>query len=162
MMKIAVIAMMIAVTVAVPYQPLFKIRPRQTMSPPPCNLPPFTAKLPADIQLELRAIWSTYREGDKDCSSQLEDTKEILDNLPAQARLSLRPKSPPGAMCGVPPFIVRLTPENQQMIKSIWRDYKKGTDCIEQREATKVAFENLPESEKMALAQGPIVPQQKQ
>jgi len=158
---IALIVVLVAVASAQQVNPKFnpKNNPRPNMPPPmlpPCGLPPTNIldKLPTEIQVQLRTIWSSYVEGDEDCSSQHEDTQNVFDSLTPRQRANLRPKGPKG-MCGIPPFIDNLTPENKQKIKSIWSNYKQGEECMEQREAMRTVMDNLPESEKMALMRPP-------
>jgi len=163
MMKSTILALIVAFAVAIPhaqsFKPLFSMKLQHgNTNRSPCNLPPFTEKLPKKYQMQLRAIWSKHAE-DEDCSSQLDDTKEFLDNLPDDVRESIRPPPVPGAMCGVPFQVENLQEENRIAIKSIWKDWKEGEDCAEQREAMRYFIENLPESEKMALMRPPVDPE---
>ncbi|EPB71804.1 hypothetical protein ANCCEY_09113 [Ancylostoma ceylanicum] len=53
--------------------------------PPPCGLPPFIDKVPADVQKKLQDIWKNYKQGDK-CYNERGETRELLNSLPVEVR----------------------------------------------------------------------------
>ncbi|EPB71805.1 hypothetical protein ANCCEY_09114 [Ancylostoma ceylanicum] len=61
--------------------------------PPPCGLPPFTDRLPADVQKKLNVIWKDYKKGEK-CYNEQGETREILHSLPKEVRKAIF-KHPP-------------------------------------------------------------------
>ncbi|RCN47098.1 hypothetical protein ANCCAN_06817 [Ancylostoma caninum] len=69
--------------------------------PPPCGLPPFIDKLPADAQTKLRNIWQNYKEG-ADCSNEHDQTRQILDSLPAEVRSAIFRDGPSGRVHSLP------------------------------------------------------------
>ncbi|VDK80573.1 unnamed protein product, partial [Litomosoides sigmodontis] len=50
-----------------------------------CGLPPFVGDLPETERKEILAIWKDYKSGE-DCIDQRQETQEIIDNLPSDAR----------------------------------------------------------------------------
>lgn len=62
------------------------------MPPPPCELPPFTAKLPTDAKEKVEAIWAAYKEGE--CSTEHEKTKAIIDSLSEEVKHAVLPPGP--------------------------------------------------------------------
>ncbi|EYC29205.1 hypothetical protein Y032_0006g2837 [Ancylostoma ceylanicum] len=47
--------------------------------PPPCGLPPFIDKLPADAQKKLQEIWNNYKQGEK-CYNEHGLTRELVSS----------------------------------------------------------------------------------
>uniref|UniRef100_A0A914VJG4 Uncharacterized protein n=1 Tax=Plectus sambesii TaxID=2011161 RepID=A0A914VJG4_9BILA len=64
------------------------IRPMRPL--PPCGLPPFLEKLPADMQQKVQAIWANYVQGE-DCKQQHKETRELLKTLTKEQKKALRP-----------------------------------------------------------------------
>ncbi|RCN47095.1 hypothetical protein ANCCAN_06814 [Ancylostoma caninum] len=56
--------------------------------PPPCGLPPFIDKLPADAQMKLRNIWGNYRQG-ADCRNEHHQTFQLMRSLPQEVRRAI-------------------------------------------------------------------------
>ncbi|GMR37371.1 hypothetical protein PMAYCL1PPCAC_07566, partial [Pristionchus mayeri] len=53
--------------------------------------------------------------------------------------------------CGLPKFSERLSDEKKSELEAIWKDYKEGEECDEQREKTKEFVSKLPEEERNTL-----------
>jgi len=64
------------------------------MPPPPCGLPPFTPKLPADAKSKVEEIWADYEMGNE-CAALHEATKAVIDALPEEVKASVLPPGPP-------------------------------------------------------------------
>ncbi|EYC29200.1 hypothetical protein Y032_0006g2836 [Ancylostoma ceylanicum] len=66
--------------------------------PPPCGLPPFIDKLPADAQVKVREVWKNYKQG-QDCNNEHSQTRQIMHSLPQEVRRKIfRPPLPPPLM----------------------------------------------------------------
>ncbi|EPB71806.1 hypothetical protein ANCCEY_09115, partial [Ancylostoma ceylanicum] len=83
--------------------------------PPPCGLPPFIDKLPADAQKKLQEIWKDYKQGEK-CYTQHGETRELLDSLPKEVRKAIF-RHPP-----LPPPLMKEPKDVQDQFRAIFED----------------------------------------
>ncbi|KIH61965.1 hypothetical protein ANCDUO_07752, partial [Ancylostoma duodenale] len=88
--------------------------------PPPCGLPPFTDKLPADAQKKLHEIWKDYKKGEK-CYNEQGETRELLHSLPKEVRRAIF-RHPP-----LPRPLTKAPKEVQQQFRDILED--KSIPC---------------------------------
>uniref|UniRef100_A0A1I7Z9B1 DUF148 domain-containing protein n=1 Tax=Steinernema glaseri TaxID=37863 RepID=A0A1I7Z9B1_9BILA len=84
---------------------------------PPCTLPHFVNKLPAEAQAKVRFIWSTYEEG-KPCDQEHEETKKVVKALPQDVRRKLF-----SGLCG-PSFLRNASETVRSEFKNVWFDMK--------------------------------------
>ncbi|KIH44238.1 hypothetical protein ANCDUO_25742 [Ancylostoma duodenale] len=83
--------------------------------PPPCGLPPFIDKLPADAQKKLQEIWQNYKQGEK-CYTEHGQTRELMESLPKEVRKAIF-RHPP-----LPPPLMKQPKDVQDQFRAIFED----------------------------------------
>ncbi|KIH61592.1 hypothetical protein ANCDUO_08132 [Ancylostoma duodenale] len=117
---------------------IFRHGPHPPFGPPPCGLPPFIDKLPADAQMKLRDIWKNYRQG-ADCSNEHGQTFQLMHSLPQEVRRAIfRPPPPPRRRRASKTFIEQLAAiyenesislsEKPKKLKELARKMLKGDE----------------------------------
>ncbi|EPB71369.1 hypothetical protein ANCCEY_09534 [Ancylostoma ceylanicum] len=88
--------------------------------PSRCGLPSFTSRLPEDAQEKIKKIWENYEDG-QGCDKEHQETKEVLDELPADVRnRAMRPKGPS--------FLKGVSDEVRAQFDALWKDHSISRD----------------------------------
>ncbi|RCN47099.1 hypothetical protein ANCCAN_06818 [Ancylostoma caninum] len=92
-----------------------EIRKTLVQGRPPCGLPPFIDKLPADAQKKLQEIWQNYKQGER-CYNEHGLTRELLDSLPKEVRKAVFKNRP------LPPPLMKAPQDVQEQFRAIFAD----------------------------------------